>query len=50
MRYYRDLNYDEIAQELGLSRANAKTLVFRARKEIQMTLERMPSSRGGFGG
>ncbi|MGH9345140.1 MAG: RNA polymerase sigma factor [Terriglobia bacterium] len=50
LRYYRDLNYEEIAQELGLSRANAKTLVFRARKEIQMTLEQMPLSRGGFGG
>lgn len=40
LRYYRELGYDEIAQELGLSRANAKTLVFRARKEIQTTLEK----------
>ncbi|MGH9402940.1 MAG: RNA polymerase sigma factor [Terriglobia bacterium] len=50
LRYYGELGYDEIARELGLSRANAKTLVFRARKEIQWTLERMPSSRAGFGG
>lgn len=37
LRYYGDLSYDEIAQKLGLSRANAKTLVFRARKEIENT-------------
>lgn len=45
LRYYRDLSYDEIAGQLGLTRANAKTLVFRARKELQMTLERAGSSR-----
>lgn len=39
LRYYRDLSYDEIARELGLTRANAKTLVFRARKELQTALE-----------
>lgn len=39
LRYYRDLSYDEIAEELGLTRANAKTLVFRARKELQSALE-----------
>lgn len=50
LRYYRDLNYDEIAQELGLSRANAKTLVFRARKEIQSALERTPLIYGGMNG
>ena len=35
LRYYGELIYDEIARRLGLSRANAKTLVFRARKEIE---------------
>jgi RNA polymerase sigma-70 factor (ECF subfamily) len=35
LRYYGDMSYSEIARELGLTRANAKTLVFRARKEIE---------------
>lgn len=48
LRYYRDLSYDEIAEELGLTRANAKTLVFRARKELQTTLERTPSTLNGL--
>lgn len=39
LRYFHDLSYDEIAGELHLTRSNAKTLVFRAKKEIQATLE-----------
>ncbi|MGH9407550.1 MAG: RNA polymerase sigma factor [Terriglobia bacterium] len=33
LRYFQELSYDEIAQTLHLTRANAKTLVFRAKKE-----------------
>lgn len=38
LRYYNELSYEEIAQQLNLTRANAKTLVFRARKEMQSSL------------
>lgn len=39
LRYYQDLSYDEIARELSITRANAKTLVFRAKKELHASLQ-----------
>lgn len=38
LRYYDELSYDEIARQLHLSRSNAKTLVFRAKKEMKIFL------------
>jgi RNA polymerase sigma-70 factor (ECF subfamily) len=39
LRYYSDLSYDEIAQQLGLSRANVATLIFRAKHQLRRALE-----------
>lgn len=38
LRYYSDFSYDEIAQELGLSRANVATLIFRAKQQLRRSL------------
>lgn len=38
LRYYSDLSYDEIGQELALSRANVATLIFRAKQQLRRTL------------
>lgn len=37
-RYWQDLGYHEIAQNLGLTRANVATLIFRAKKALQGAL------------
>jgi RNA polymerase sigma-70 factor, ECF subfamily len=39
LRYYSDLSYDEIAQQLNLSRANVATLIFRAKQQLRRALE-----------
>jgi|SRR5579863_1770157 len=39
LRYYSDLSYDEIAQQLGQSRANVATLIFRAKQQLRRALE-----------
>lgn len=39
LRYYSDLSYDEIAAQLGLTRANVAVLVHRAKKELRRKLE-----------
>lgn len=39
LRYYSDLSYDEIAQQLSLSRANVATLIFRAKQQLRRALE-----------
>lgn len=44
MQYYQDLSHQEIARKLGLSCANVKTLIFRAKQELRRIL-----SRKGFG-
>jgi RNA polymerase sigma-70 factor, ECF subfamily len=44
LRYYRGLSYEGIALRMGLTRANAKTLVFRGRREMRLLLEN-PASR-----
>jgi RNA polymerase sigma-70 factor, ECF subfamily len=43
LRYYNDLSYDEIAENLGLSRAHVATLIFRAKEELRRILTRVKS-------
>jgi RNA polymerase sigma-70 factor (ECF subfamily) len=38
LRYYSDLSYDEIAQQLGLKRDYVATLLFRAKQELRRKL------------
>jgi len=38
LRYYSELSYDEIAQQLGLQRDHVATLIFRAKQELRRTL------------
>ena len=38
LRYYGELSYDEIAQELGLERNNVAALIFRAKQELHRRL------------
>jgi RNA polymerase sigma-70 factor, ECF subfamily len=38
LRYYSDLSYDEIAEQLGLSRPNVATLIFRAKQQLRQAL------------
>ena len=37
-RYWQDLGYHEIARNLGLTRANVATLIFRAKNALKQTL------------
>jgi RNA polymerase sigma-70 factor, ECF subfamily len=38
LRYYGELTYDEIGQELGLERNHVATLIFRAKQELRRRL------------
>lgn len=38
LRYYSELSYDEIAQQLGLERNYVAALIFRAKKELRRKL------------
>jgi len=38
LRYYSELSYDEIAQQLGLRRNYVAALIFRAKQELRRTL------------
>lgn len=38
LRYYSELSYDEIAQQLGLDRNYVATLIFRAKRELRRRL------------
>jgi len=38
LRYYSDLSYDEIGNQLGLKRSYVATLIFRAKQELQQSL------------
>jgi len=38
LRYYSELSYDEIAQELGLQRSNVAALIFRGKQELRRRL------------
>ena len=40
LRYYGELSYDEIAERLGTSRDNVKTLIFRAKEKLRQALSR----------
>jgi RNA polymerase sigma-70 factor, ECF subfamily len=44
LRYYSDLSYDEIAEQLGLSRPNVATLIFRAKQQLRRSLERIAAA------
>lgn len=46
LRYYHELSYEEIAQQLKLTRANAKTLVFRAKREVHASLSHSHGAPG----
>lgn len=39
LRYYGELSYDEIAQELDLEKNNVAALIFRAKKELRQKLD-----------
>jgi RNA polymerase sigma-70 factor (ECF subfamily) len=39
LRYYGELSYDEIAQQLGLQRNYVAALIFRAKKELRRKLD-----------
>jgi RNA polymerase sigma-70 factor (ECF subfamily) len=38
LRYYEDLSYDQIAQELGITRQGVATLLFRAKQKLRAAL------------
>lgn len=38
MRYYTELSYEEIAERLGVSHENVKTLIFRAKEKLRKSL------------
>jgi RNA polymerase sigma-70 factor (ECF subfamily) len=38
LRYYGELSYDEIAQQLGLQRNYVAALIFRAKQELRRNL------------
>jgi RNA polymerase sigma-70 factor (ECF subfamily) len=38
LRYYGELSYDEIAQQLGLEKNNVAALIFRAKQELRRRL------------
>ena len=44
LRYFAELDYNQIAAELGLTRAHVATLLFRAKKELRRVVE---GARGG---
>ena len=41
LRYYHELSYDEIAEDLGLTRAHVATLIFRGKGELRRILTRI---------
>ena len=40
LAYYNELSYDEIAQTLGLARNTVATLIFRAKQQLRLKLEK----------
>ncbi len=46
MQYYEDLSHRAIARKLGLSCANVKTLIFRAKQELRSILSHKGFGRG----
>ena len=47
MRYYSDMSYDEIADELGVRRAFVGVVLLRARHELRQALESIALAAGG---
>lgn len=48
LRYYSELDYNQMAAALGLTRAHVATLLFRAKKELRRLLEREPGGRSAW--
>ena len=48
LRYYAELDYNQIAAALSLTRAHVATLLFRAKKELRRVLEREPGGRSAW--
>jgi RNA polymerase sigma factor (sigma-70 family) len=44
LRDWRGLSYEEVASQLGVSLANAETLIFRGRRELAALLQEQPSA------
>ena len=44
LRDWRGLSYDEVATELGVTLANAETLIFRGRRTLAATMQEQPSA------
>jgi RNA polymerase sigma-70 factor, ECF subfamily len=42
LRYYGELSYDEISEQLGLERNHVATLIFRAKQELRQALSELP--------
>jgi len=49
LREWQGLSYDEVARELGLSKAAVETLIFRARRSLARGLETPPQGRARAG-
>ena len=49
LRYYNEMSYEEIAERLGVSHENVKTLIFRAKEKLRKSLEKNAArARAGF--
>lgn len=46
LRYYNEMSYEEIAERLGVSHENVKTLIFRAKEKLRKSLEK--NAAAGF--
>ena len=44
LRDWRGLSYDEVAEQLGVTLANAETLIFRGRRTLAQLLDEQPSA------
>jgi RNA polymerase sigma-70 factor (ECF subfamily) len=48
LRYYLELDYNQIATELGLTRSHVAILLFRAKKELRRVMEHEPGGRSAW--
>jgi len=48
LRFFAELNYNQIAAELDLTRAHVATLLVRAKKELRRLMERDPGGRSAW--
>ena len=45
LRYFSDASYDEIAEQLGTTRSNVGTLIFRAKRKLRAAIEEARAER-----